>query len=299
MEYKYEGHSFKSGIYKIINKLNGRIYVGSAKRFIERWQSHTSSLRNQKHQNKFLQADFNKCGEEAFVFEVLEVTEGKSKEERLLIEEGYIKQHYDSGDMCYNLCDRAISRDGCKDKDPEKTRLKRSESSKKMWQNEEYRQKQVEVQRVRMIEQWQNEELREKTLQGIREASKRPEVIENRSKAQRGKKIPESQKQFLRETVGPVTKERWKSPEYKEMVRARMLERWRNDPELRKRQSENIKKSSVSAKTYVLRNPAGEVVTIVNLDEFCANYPTKLTSHCLSKLYRGKLDKYKGWTRVE
>jgi len=48
-----------------------------------------------------------------------------------------------------------------------------------------------------------------------------------------------------------------------------------------------------------LRNPAGEVVTIVNLDEFCANYPTKLTSHCLSKLYRGKLDKYKGWTRVE
>ena len=80
MEYKYEGYSFKSGIYKIINKFNGRIYIGSAKRFIERWKSHTSSLRTQKHSNKFLQADFNKCGEDAFVFEVVEVTDGKTKE---------------------------------------------------------------------------------------------------------------------------------------------------------------------------------------------------------------------------
>lgn len=299
MEYKYEGHSLKSGIYKITNKLNGRIYVGSAKEFKVRWKSHTYSLRAKKHSNRYLQADFDKCGEEAFMFEVLEVTEGKSKEERLLVEEGYLKQHYDSGDKCYNLCARAISREGFKAKDPEETRLKHSESSKKMWQNEAYRQNQVEVQRVRMVEQWQDAGMREKTLQGMREAAKRPEVIENRSKAQRGKKISESQKQFLRETVGAVSKERWKSPEYKEMVRARMLERWRNDPELRKRQSENIKRTTVSAKTYVLRNPVGEVITIVNLEDYCVNYPTKLTSHCLSKLYRGIIDTYKGWTRVE
>ena len=28
MEYKYEGHSLKSGIYKITNKLNGKYYIG-------------------------------------------------------------------------------------------------------------------------------------------------------------------------------------------------------------------------------------------------------------------------------
>ena len=116
MEYKYEGHSLKSGIYKITNKLNGRIYIGSAKEFKERWKQHSYSLRNQKHSNKFLQADFNKCGEEAFIFEVVEITDGKTKEERLLVEEVYIKQYYDKGDKCYNLCDRAISRENIKSK---------------------------------------------------------------------------------------------------------------------------------------------------------------------------------------
>lgn len=144
MEYKYEGHSLKSGIYKITNKINGRIYVGSARRFKERWQSHTSSLRKQKHSNKFLQADFNKCGEEAFVFEVIEVTEGKTKEERLFIEEGHIKQHYDSGVACYNLCDRAISREGNLSKDPEATAKKCSEKQKQLWQDPEERKKRIE-----------------------------------------------------------------------------------------------------------------------------------------------------------
>jgi len=299
MEYKYEGHSLKSGIYKITNKINQRIYVGSAKLFKVRWSQHTSALRNQKHSNKFLQADFNKCGEDAFVFEVIEVTDGKTKEERLLIEEGYLKTYYDDGDKCYNLCDRAISREGEKSKDPEKTRLKHSESSKRMWQNEEYRQRQVEIQRVRTLEQWKDEDIRQKKIKGMREASQRSEVIENRSAAQQGKIISEAQKQFLRETVGPITKERWKSPEYKEMVRAKMLERWRNDPELRRKHSEKLKNSSASAKKYILRNPDGEVITIVNMEEFCANYPTKLIPNCLSKLYRGKIDNYKGWKRVE
>ena len=145
MEYKYEGNSLKSGIYKLTNTINNRIYVGSARRFKERWSQHSFSLRNQKHQNKFLQADFNKYGEEAFVFEVMEVTDGKTKEERLTIEEGYIKQHYDNGKSCYNLCSRAISREGYPSKDPEKTRQKQSEAQKKRYENPEIRQRQSDI----------------------------------------------------------------------------------------------------------------------------------------------------------
>ena len=93
MEYKYEGKSLKSGVYKLTNKNNNKVYIGSAKRFKERWNQHAASLRRNKHYNKYLQADFNKCGEEAFVFEVIEIIEG-TKEDRLVVEQRYINLHY-------------------------------------------------------------------------------------------------------------------------------------------------------------------------------------------------------------
>ena len=85
MEFKYEGNSLKSGVYKITNTANGRVYYGSAKEFKRRWKGHEYSLRSGKHSNRFLLADYNKCGTDAFVFEVLEIVDG-TKEERLLKE---------------------------------------------------------------------------------------------------------------------------------------------------------------------------------------------------------------------
>ena len=112
MEYKYEGNSLKSGVYKLTNKKNNRLYIGSAKEFKERWNQHTASLRRNKHHNKYLQADFNKCGEETFVFEVIEVIEG-TKDDRIIVEQRYIDLHYDKS-KCYNLNKDASSPQGAK-----------------------------------------------------------------------------------------------------------------------------------------------------------------------------------------
>ena len=51
MEYHYQNNLYKSGIYKITNKLNGRIYIGSSKLFKLRWKQHSKALRNNKHSN--------------------------------------------------------------------------------------------------------------------------------------------------------------------------------------------------------------------------------------------------------
>ena len=128
MEYKYEGCSLKSGVYKLTNKLNGRIYIGSAREFKERWKTHTKRLKSGNHSNKFLQADFNKCGEDVFIFEVIEVVEG-SQENRLLVEQRYIDQHYDDQQQCYNLT-RSVNKRGpkCHSCNPEKTAAKRKEN---------------------------------------------------------------------------------------------------------------------------------------------------------------------------
>lgn len=71
-----EKDKHKGGIYKITNTKNGRFYYGSAKSFKCRWTSHLSYLRNDKHHSSFLQSDFNRCGEQCFVFEIVEFVEG-------------------------------------------------------------------------------------------------------------------------------------------------------------------------------------------------------------------------------
>ena len=58
----------QSGIYEILNTVNGKRYIGSAKNFKVRWSRHLSLLRLNKHYSKYLQASWNKYGEDAFKF---------------------------------------------------------------------------------------------------------------------------------------------------------------------------------------------------------------------------------------
>jgi len=60
-------------IYSILNKLNGKIYVGQTSRpFKRRVTEHKSKLRGQNHRNPHLQNAWNKYGDDAFVFNILE-----------------------------------------------------------------------------------------------------------------------------------------------------------------------------------------------------------------------------------
>lgn len=61
----------KSGIYTITNRIDGKIYVGMATLFSDRKRDHFAKLRGNSHHNDYLQAAYNKHGEENFVFEVL------------------------------------------------------------------------------------------------------------------------------------------------------------------------------------------------------------------------------------
>lgn len=58
----------RSGIYEIVNKLNGKSYVGSAVNMISRWNGHRMYLRRGLHHSRHLQAAWNKYGSEAFEF---------------------------------------------------------------------------------------------------------------------------------------------------------------------------------------------------------------------------------------
>jgi group I intron endonuclease len=61
-----------SGIYKITNIINGKMYVGSTNNLANRKDNHFSELKRNVHPNRFLQRAVNKYGMENFKFEIIE-----------------------------------------------------------------------------------------------------------------------------------------------------------------------------------------------------------------------------------
>jgi group I intron endonuclease len=88
------------GIYKIINVINNKFYVGSAVDLKRRKTRHFSELRTGKHNNRHLQAAWVKYGEQAFVFVVVE--ELPEDADLLAAENVWLKEHVGK-DYCYNL----------------------------------------------------------------------------------------------------------------------------------------------------------------------------------------------------
>lgn len=88
------------GIYKIINVINNKFYVGSAVDLKRRKTRHFSELRNGRHNNRHLQAAWVKYGEQAFVFVVVE--ELPADADLLAAENVWLKEHVGK-DYCYNL----------------------------------------------------------------------------------------------------------------------------------------------------------------------------------------------------
>ena len=62
-------------IYKIRNKVNGKIYIGSTQNKTRRLVQHKSNLRNNRHDNPYLQNAWNKYSTDNFEFTIVEKVE--------------------------------------------------------------------------------------------------------------------------------------------------------------------------------------------------------------------------------
>ena len=96
-----------SGIYQITNRVNGNRYLGSTVNLRSRRKAHLCDLRHGQHNNQHLQRAFDKYGETAFVFSVLEHVEDA---EQLIPREQY---HLDTLSPEYNIARIAGSTLGC------------------------------------------------------------------------------------------------------------------------------------------------------------------------------------------
>ena len=92
-----------SGIYKIENVVNGKIYVGSAINFSNRFIRHKTALKHDNHCNEHLQRTWNKYGKENFKFEIIE----NCIEEKLLFREQFWIDKLEVVKKGYNMCPTA------------------------------------------------------------------------------------------------------------------------------------------------------------------------------------------------
>lgn len=66
-----------SGIYCVLNIINGKKYIGQAANMCRRFGKHSKALVKGCHSNLHLQSAFNKYGESAFVFKTILICETK------------------------------------------------------------------------------------------------------------------------------------------------------------------------------------------------------------------------------
>jgi group I intron endonuclease len=109
----------KSGIYKITNLINGKVYIGSAVNIKQRWFLHTSTLDRGIHCNIHLQRSWNKFGKSNFEFSVIE----NCKPELLIAREQYHLDEYRSHSELYNICQIAGSIAGVKFSEESKMKI--------------------------------------------------------------------------------------------------------------------------------------------------------------------------------
>jgi len=183
------------GVYIIVNKINGKKYVGSSFNINSRWKDHLSMLRKGVHHSPHFQNAYNIDGEKEFEFIIMEPVEDPNK---LVFAEQIWLDYYKSylPENGYNICKTAGSVLGIsRSKD---TRIKMS-LVKRGENNPMYGKKPSEESRIKISLANKGKVNSEETRRKIREAKLgKPRPLE------------------LKNRLSEISKNLWKDPEYRD-----------------------------------------------------------------------------------
>lgn len=149
-----------SGVYKIVNSVSNKVYVGSAVNIEKRWLRHLRDLKRGRHPNHKLEEDYNLLGEDSFLIEVIKEL---PIEELVAAEQQYMdtmSAAYGTG-ILYNI--RTLSQSTLGIRHKEDTKLKISATSAGRWSGRKH-----------------SPETKEKMSQSAKALKRNPEVLSRR-----------------------------------------------------------------------------------------------------------------------
>lgn len=300
MLFNYECNSENPGIYKIVNNLTNRIYVGQASRFDKRWGDYKRGLTSGKNHNSFFLRDFNKCkaqlGHDDFLeFHVLEVMVGSTKEERNRREEYWIAQYWDKQKMCYNFKRQANANP-------------RSKTAK--WQKQMSDVVKLKMRQVRKTALINNPESMSSTISGravwaqnnpkrLKEITSRAGKISASKRAVTITLINPEDKQVDITNIAEYAREHGLQPEYLTAVwngKKDNYKGWLRVGAIRKEvQEQSAKRHASRSLTWDFVDPTGKIVQIWNLRKFCKE--NNLSQSNMHMVANGKRKQHNGWTK--
>jgi group I intron endonuclease len=131
--------TYTQGIYKIVNCINNKYYLGSSKHIEKRFKEHIKLLNKNLHHCKHLQSAWNLYGEESFKFTIIENLNNIEIDKIRIIEQFYLDSIIDWTEV-YNTA-KDVNKINLNISPTKETREKISISLKGRKQSEQTRQK--------------------------------------------------------------------------------------------------------------------------------------------------------------
>ncbi len=189
----------KSGIYKILNVLNNKFYIGSSKDIKQRWTRHLKDLKSNKHHNIHLQRSFNKYGLSSFRLEIVEYTHDLLNREQYYLD--LLKPYYPIG---YNIGTQSSGGDNLSN-NPNKDSI-------------------IQKISIGVKQHYKNEPINKKLLRSQKVTGKLNPNFGNKwsdtqrqraSNLRKGKKLSDATKKKM----SSIVKARWKNQDFKNKMR--------------------------------------------------------------------------------
>jgi group I intron endonuclease len=288
---------FLTGVYEIINKINGNKYIGSAAQyedefrarlgFYVRWYLHITDLQNEEkdHHCQHLQRAWNYYGHENFEFRIIEYCE---PDDCIRREQHYLDLYWDSG-ILYNTCRIAGS-----NKDAPRTQEWRDNIGAGNAQDWEFISPEDELVKIHNLAKFCRDN-------GLEHTNMCAVFYGKRNHHQGWSAVDSGYVHYKYEFVSPegVT---YKFADLNNFCKDHGLcqaAMWavHHNKKVKQYKGWHLPGNKPEKKVYYLLSPEGELVSTTNLKSLCVQYG--LNSGSLSQMLLGKLNHHNGWSTPE